>query len=69
MRMAKITEPNIPVKLHGGPKDGETIKYYSPLPKILVITEVSEANSVNAKLKYHNYKRVGKRDYNYVEGE
>lgn len=65
----KINEPNISVKLHGGPKDGETIKYYSPLPKVLVITEVSEANSASVKFRYHNYKRIGKRDYSYVEGK
>ena len=51
----------IKVKLHGGPKDGQWIDYYQPLPKTIVITEVS-----GDSLKYHDYERTSVKDYNYT---
>jgi len=42
------------VRLNGGSKNGQWIKYTTPLPKILVITRVSNNNST---FNYENYKR------------
>ncbi|QGJ90121.1 hypothetical protein HWC80_gp091 [Mycobacterium phage Indlulamithi] len=51
------------VKLHGGPKDGEVYPYGDPLPKVLVIAEVSERKGP----VYHDYMQVGEtEDYNWI---
>lgn len=52
------------VKLHGGPKDGQFVEYFRPLPKVIVVTEVSSAS-----MKYHNYRRVKEYDYEYQESK
>lgn len=55
------------VRLNGGSKDGKWIKYTTPLPKILVITNVSNGHGFN----YENYKRREETDqYDFVyEGQ
>lgn len=48
------------VTLHGGPKDGWTGEYPSPLPVVLVMAEqVTQPGCVQPGLRYHNYRRVG----------
>lgn len=42
------------LSLHGGPKDGETVTYSTPYPKVLVITEVTKSG-----IFYHDYRKRG----------
>ena len=51
------------VRLNGGSKNGKWIKYTTPLPKIIVITNVSDGTQFN----YENYKRRNDTDqYDFV---
>ena len=50
------------VKLNGGPSDGKWIDYEIPLPKVLVIPEVSSHST-----KFHDYVRTGKFSYQFRE--
>jgi hypothetical protein len=46
------------VKLIGGPKDGQWITYSTPLPKTLVITEVS-----SGQVKQYDYEHFSDIEY------
>ena len=52
------------VKLHGGPADGRWIDYHTPLPKTLVIPEVSSHST-----KFHDYERISQYDYEFKESQ
>lgn len=66
-----------PALLHGGPADGRTVDYHSPMPLILVIAELVPANgSIQPGLRYFDYrmrervhtrKARGPYHYDYVE--
>lgn len=43
------------VKLNGGPKGGEWINYSTPLPKVIVMTEVTKSGLFH----YDDYERRG----------
>ena len=52
----------VKVKLNGGPKDGQWVSYSTPLPKTLVIPEVTSHAT-----KYHDYERTSEREYRFKE--
>lgn len=54
----------VKVTLEGGPRNGTWIEYDTPLPKVLVFSEVT-----GDSVKYHDYEQVGKREYRFRESE
>lgn len=54
----------IKVKLNGGPKDGQWVDYTTPLPKIIVIAEVTKERTFH----YDDYLRRGNTEqYDFVK--
>lgn len=58
----------ITVYLHGGPRDGDQVKYLTPLPEILcVAVKMTKDSLAYYDYKYRNDKgRKGPHEYDYV---
>jgi hypothetical protein len=50
----------IAVVLEDGPAAGQQVRYYTPLPKVLVVA------TRNGRVAWHDYRRVGSCVYRYA---
>lgn len=64
-RIGSPSGRKVPVKLVGGPKNGEFIDYYQPLPQMIVVPLRGETSS--HATKFLNYERSGKYEYRFVQ--
>lgn len=53
---------NVPLRFIGGPKDGATVGYPEPLPRVLIF----QGRFPDGVFRIANYTRTGTRQYTYV---